>query len=100
MGALTRRNAEVLVRHRLTLAILLGSPVLVTAMMAMLFQTGAFEPHGAAGVGPPQIVFWVAFAGCFFGLTYGLLQIVGEMESGALDVAGTTGPHRKRAARR
>src|SRR5215467_10446822 len=30
---LTRRNAEVLVRNRLTLAILLGSPVLVTAMM-------------------------------------------------------------------
>ena len=76
---LTRRNAEVLVRNRLTLAILLGSPVLVTAMMAMLFQPGAFEPHGAAGVGPAQIVFWVAFAGFFFGLTYGLLQIVGEM---------------------
>ena len=76
---LTRRNAEVLVRNRLTLAILLGSPVLVTAMMGMLFQPGAFAPHGAADVGPAQIVFWVAFAGFFFGLTYGLLQIVGEM---------------------
>ena len=75
---LTRRNAEVLVRNRLTLAILLGSPVLVTAMMAVLFQPGAFRGHGAAGVGPAQIVFWVAFAGFFFGLTYGLLQIVGE----------------------
>ena len=75
---LTRRNAEVLVRNRLTLAILLGSPVLVTAMMAVLFQPGAFDGHGAAGVGPAQIVFWVAFAGFFFGLTYGLLQIVGE----------------------
>jgi len=75
---LTRRNAEVLVRNRLTLAILLGSPVLVTAMMAVLFRPGAFDGHGAAGVGPAQIVFWVAFAGFFFGLTYGLLQIVGE----------------------
>ena len=75
---LTRRNAEVLVRNRLTLAILLGSPVLVTAMMAVLFQPGAFQGHGAADVGPAQIVFWVAFAGFFFGLTYGLLQIVGE----------------------
>ena len=75
---LTRRNAEVLVRNRLTLAILLGSPVLVTAMMAVLFQPGAFDGQGAAGVGPAQIVFWVAFAGFFFGLTYGLLQIVGE----------------------
>ena len=75
---LTRRNAEVLVRNRLTLAILLGSPVLVTAMMAVLFRPGAFEGRGAAVVGPSQIVFWVAFAGFFFGLTYGLLQIVGE----------------------
>src|SRR6516225_8099167 len=48
---LTRRNAEILVRNRLTLAILLGSPVLVTAMMAVLFQPGAFAGHGAADVG-------------------------------------------------
>ena len=75
---LTRRNAEVLVRNRLTLAILLGSPVLVTAMLAVLFRPGAFTGQGAADVGPAQIVFWVAFAGFFFGLTYGLLQIVGE----------------------
>jgi ABC-type multidrug transport system ATPase subunit/ABC-type multidrug transport system permease subunit len=76
---LTRRNLDVLVRNRLTLAVLLGSPVLVTAMMATLFRRGAFDPGGAADVGPAQIVFWIAFDGFFFGLTYGLLQIVGEM---------------------
>lgn len=76
---LTRRNVDVLSRNRLTLAILLGSPVLVTAMMATLFRRGEFDPGGAAGVGPAQIVFWIAFDGFFFGLTYGLLQIVGEM---------------------
>jgi len=76
---LTRRNSEVLVRNRLTVAILLGSPVLVTAMMATLFRPGAFEPVNADESGPAQIVFWIAFAGFFFGLTYGLLQIVGEM---------------------
>ena len=76
---LTRRNVDVLVRNRLTLAVLLGSPVLVTAMMATLFRRGAFDAHGAAGPGPAQIVFWIAFDGFFFGLTYGLLQIVGEM---------------------
>jgi ABC-type multidrug transport system permease subunit len=76
---LTRRNVDVLVRNRLTLAILLGSPVLVTVMMATLFKRGAFDPGGAADVGPAQIVFWIAFDGFFFGLTYGLLQIVGEM---------------------
>ncbi|WP_082994690.1 ATP-binding cassette domain-containing protein [Mycobacterium sp. 1245801.1] len=76
---LTRRNVDVLVRNRLTLAILLGSPVLVTAMMATLFKRGAFDPGDAAGVGPAQIVFWIAFDGFFFGLTYGLLQLVGEM---------------------
>jgi ABC transport system ATP-binding/permease protein len=76
---LTRRNVDVLFRNRLTLAVLLGSPVLVTAMMATLFKRGAFDPHSPADVGPAQIVFWIAFAGFFFGLTYGLLQIVGEM---------------------
>jgi ABC transport system ATP-binding/permease protein len=76
---LTRRNVDVLVRNRLTLAILLGSPVLVTAMMATLFKRGAFDPGSAADIGPAQIVFWIAFDGFFFGLTYGLLQIVGEM---------------------
>jgi ABC-type multidrug transport system ATPase subunit len=76
---LTRRNVDVLLRNRLTLAVLLGSPVLVTAMMATLFKRGAFDAHGAADVGPAQIVFWIAFAGFFFGLTYGLLQIVGEL---------------------
>lgn len=76
---LTRRNVDVLSRNRLTLAILLGSPVLVTVMMATLFRRGAFDPRSAAGVGPAQIVFWIAFDGFFFGLTYGLLQIVGEL---------------------
>ncbi len=76
---LTRRNVDVLVRNRLTLAILLGSPVLVTVMMATLFKRGAFEPGGPADIGPAQIVFWIAFDGFFFGLTYGLLQIVGEI---------------------
>jgi ABC-type multidrug transport system ATPase subunit/ABC-type multidrug transport system permease subunit len=76
---LTRRNADVLCRNRLTLAVLLGSPVLVTAMMATLFKRDAFDPGGPADVGPAQIVFWIAFDGFFFGLTYGLLQIVGEM---------------------
>lgn len=76
---LTSRNLEVLFRNRLTLAVLLGSPVLVTAMMATLFKRGAFDPGGTADVGPAQIVFWIAFDGFFFGLTYGLLQIVGEI---------------------
>jgi ABC-type multidrug transport system ATPase subunit len=75
---LTRRSAEVMVRSKLTLAVLLGSPALVTAMMAVLFQPGAFEPHGPEALGPVQLIFWLAFAGFFFGLTYGLLQIVGE----------------------
>ncbi|WP_232839903.1 ABC transporter ATP-binding protein/permease [Nocardia aurea] len=76
---LTRRNVDVLLRNRLTLVVLLGSPVLVTAMMATLFERDAFPPRGDADLGPAQIVFWIAFAGFFFGLTYGLLQIVGEM---------------------
>jgi hypothetical protein len=68
----------VLVRSRLTLAVLIGSPVLVISMMAVLFRPGGFEQTNAGSLGPVQTIFWVAFAGFFFGLTYGLLQIVGE----------------------
>jgi hypothetical protein len=68
-----------MVRNRLTLAVLLGSPALVTTMMAVLFRAGTFDDTTPDAAGPPQVVFWIAFAGFFFGLTYGLLQIVGEM---------------------
>jgi hypothetical protein len=68
----------VLARNRLTLAVLLGSPLLVTVMMAALFRPGAFARRAPDDLGPVQTVFWISFAGFFFGLTYGLLQIVGE----------------------
>lgn len=81
-AVLTRRSAEVVAHNRLTLAVLLGSPALVIAMMTVLFQPDAFGPpsdgSGTSTIGPAQTVFWIAFAGFFFGLTYGLLQIVGE----------------------
>ena len=48
-------------------------------MMAVLFRPGAFADLRADSPGPVQMVFWIAFDGFFFGLTYGLLQIVGEM---------------------
>jgi hypothetical protein len=67
------------VRSRLTLAVLIGSPVLVISMMAVLFRPGGFERSSPGSLGPVQTIFWVAFAGFFFGLTYGLLQIVGEL---------------------
>lgn len=76
---LARRNVDVLVRNRLTLAVLLGSPLLVISMMAVLFRPGGFDASGPGSLGPAQTVFWIAFAGFFFGLTYGLLQIVGEL---------------------
>jgi ABC-type multidrug transport system ATPase subunit len=75
---LAQRNVDILVRSRLTLAVLVGSPILVISMMALLFAPGGFERIGPGSVGPVQTIFWVAFAGFFFGLTYGLLQIVGE----------------------
>jgi hypothetical protein len=78
-SVLTRRAGDTLVRNRLTLAILLGSPALVVAMFAVLFRSGAFafnHPNPSAVI---MIVFWIAFGGFFFGLTYGLLQICTEM---------------------
>lgn len=78
-AVLTRRSADLLARNRLTLGVLAGSPALVIAMMAVLFRPGAFDAAGASSGQATQTVFWLAFAGFFFGLTYGLLQIVGEM---------------------
>ena len=48
-------------------------------MMAVLFRPGAFDAAATSAGEATQTVFWLAFAGFFFGLTYGLLQIVGEM---------------------
>jgi ABC-type multidrug transport system ATPase subunit len=75
---LTRRNADILTRAKLTLAILAGAPVMVLLMFLVLFRPGAFDPADPSPEASVQILFWVAFGGFFFGLTYGLLQICGE----------------------
>jgi len=77
-AALARRNVDLLVRNRLTLAILVGSPLFVIAMMVMLFGRGAFDSDQASAMPAIQIMFWLSFSSVFFGVTYGLLQIVGE----------------------
>ncbi|MEU1586505.1 ATP-binding cassette domain-containing protein [Micromonospora sp. NPDC005710] len=76
---LTVRNAEIVVRNRLTLAILLGSPLMVLGMFALLFRPGAFDPTSPSPTVTVMILFWIAFGGFFFGLTYGLLQICTEV---------------------
>jgi ABC-type multidrug transport system ATPase subunit len=77
-AVLTRRTFETLVRNRLTLAILLGSPALIVAMFVVLFRPGAFDFDDPIPSSIQMIVFWITFAAFFFGLTYGLLQIVTE----------------------
>ena len=72
-AVLSRRNLDVLARNPLTLAILAGSPALVIAMFTVLFKPNSFDANGSA------TAYWMAFAAFFFGLTYGLLQIVTEM---------------------
>ena len=78
LRTLTARTAETLLRNRLTMAIMIGSPVMVVAMFAVLFRPGAFEPATLDPSSITMIIFWVAFGGFFFGLTYGLLQICTE----------------------
>ena len=77
-AVLTRRTLEILVRNRLTLAILVGSPALVVAMFVVLFRPGAFDFDDPSPSSMVMIGFWVVFAAFFFGLTYGLLQICTE----------------------
>ncbi|WP_216651250.1 ATP-binding cassette domain-containing protein [Actinomadura litoris] len=76
---LTRRNLDLLTRNRLTLAVLAGSPLMVLAMFAVLFRPGAFSPASPSPSAGVMILFWIAFGGFFFGLTYGLLQICTEL---------------------
>ncbi len=78
--ALTTRTLETVVRNRLTLAVMVGSPAMVIAMFAVLFQPGAFAPEAPSPTSAVMIAFWVAFGGFFFGLTYGLLQICPEVD--------------------
>jgi hypothetical protein len=75
---LTQRTAETFVRNPLTLAILLASPVLVVGMLAVLFRPGAFDRADPSPSSMVMIGFWIVFAAFFFGITYGLLQIVVE----------------------
>ena len=77
-SVLTRRTLETIVRNRLTLAILLGSPAMVVGMFAILFRPGAFDVRDPSPSSMVMIGFWVVFAAFFFGLTYGLLQICTE----------------------
>jgi hypothetical protein len=47
-------------------------------MFAVLFRPGAFTP-GADPTAAVMEAYWLAFAGFFFGLTYGLLQVCTEV---------------------
>jgi ABC-type multidrug transport system ATPase subunit len=78
-SVLTRRSVDILTRNRLTLAILLGSPAAVIAMFAILFQPGTFERGAADPTAAVQVAYWLSFAGFFFGLTFGLLQVCTEV---------------------
>jgi ABC-type multidrug transport system ATPase subunit len=75
---LTRRTLETLFGNKLTVAILLGSPALVVTMFAILFKSDAFDFNNPSPTAVGMILFWIAFAAFFFGLTYGLLQICTE----------------------
>jgi hypothetical protein len=76
---LTHRNAALAVRNRMSLAIMGGSPLLVVAMFVVLFERDAFGSNGADPTASVAITYWIAFAGFFFGLTFGLLQICTEL---------------------
>lgn len=77
---LVRRNVDLIRSNRLTLGILLGSPVFIISMMTFLFPAGAFDADAGSVALAIQTLFWLGFNSFFFGLTYGLLQVVGEFE--------------------
>ena len=72
-AVLTRRNVDVLVRSRPTIAALAGAPVAVLLAFLVLLGLGAFDPAR------PGASFWAVFGGFFVGLAYGLPQIRPEL---------------------
>ncbi|HEV2685336.1 MAG TPA: ABC transporter permease, partial [Actinomycetota bacterium] len=77
-SVLVRRTFETLLRNKLTMAILLGAPAMVVVMFAILFHSNAFARRAPDPTTILMILFWITFGSFFFGLTYGLLQIVTE----------------------
>ncbi|MFI6076404.1 ATP-binding cassette domain-containing protein [Actinoplanes sp. NPDC051343] len=88
---LTARNVAILRANRLTLAILVGSPLVILAMFLMLFRAGAFDFRHPDPATTVMILFWIAFGVFFFGLTYGLLQICAELPILRREVFGGVG---------
>jgi ABC-type multidrug transport system ATPase subunit len=76
---LAKRNFELMRRNRMNLAIMAGSPVLIVGMFVTLFPSNTFDVASVDRSVAIGIVYWLAFAGFFFGLTFGLLQICTEM---------------------
>ncbi|MFE2064924.1 ATP-binding cassette domain-containing protein [Streptomyces sp. NPDC059467] len=76
---LTRRGTALMLHNRLSVAVLAGSPVMIVAMFAVLFRSGAFDRAAPDPGSTAMIMFWIAFGAFFFGLTYGLLQICTEL---------------------
>ena len=70
---------RILTRNRLSAAVVVGSPIMIAAMFAMLFRPHAFDPANDNPGSSAMIMFWIAFGAFFFGLTYGLLQICTEL---------------------
>ncbi|MER6912580.1 ATP-binding cassette domain-containing protein [Streptomyces sp. NPDC000594] len=76
---LTRRGGELLLGDRPAAAIVVGSPLMIVAMFALLFRPGVFDPAHPSPSATAMVLFWIAFGGFFFGLAYGLLQICAEL---------------------
>ena len=72
-SVLTRRNVDVLVRSRPTLAAMAGAPIAVLLAFLVLLGLGAFDPAR------PGASFWAVFGGFFVGLAYGLPQVRPEL---------------------
>ena len=48
-------------------------------MFAVLFKPGGFDSGGTDPTAAVQVAYWLSFAGFFFGLTFGLLQVCTEL---------------------
>jgi ABC-type multidrug transport system ATPase subunit len=76
---MTRRGFDLITRSKLTLTIVLGSPLAIILMFLMMFRPGAFDTADPGPNTAMVILFWMGFGGFFFGLSHGLSEICDEL---------------------
>lgn len=77
-AVLSQRNVNILIKNPANLVPLFATPVVIALLLVLLYHAGDFTLGVPNPATPAQILFFLAFSGFFFGLSYGLQEICKE----------------------